>query len=751
VSDGGANEPKQGATGSAKQRTAWLIHDTRTPGFLTAAVLARRLSERYLCQSVAGTKVRMGTVGIVTERPTEFWEDCFSILIDHLGSGDRVYLCSITLHTLGDMNAIRETLERAREALGAEGCIVACSQRWPDRYSDVGVESWLVPLELTERETNKSDHFDRLMTELIFISSHQADPHQVAESDLNILDHLGTNLWSYYSKKEASCNERYDPAVDFFRSFLNEGEAMTLIEKWANSSSAGSPDWPVNVISHDEAYIIQIPVEDKVHRQGKLRKILRARTDNPFAIGVGYQVAGADPHRVLLLRREDVVVDRPSLWRLLQEDDIQNGWIMADENTLTLAPDRDTAGWAEGLNLEQILTTVQKWASNIAAKTTGDMGAPAVLSKVLCQAGDQALRDLDLGKKYSPQDLGFVAALTIVRFDSGNRIASDQIRRTLVLTLVVRTPNAAAFLMRGDGYVLSKLEMLLEGVLLGLRAARNAWLWSVRLVQRIRINVEFDFAIDAPALQSMAKALKRDVEALPMINVHSDSVIGRALTQAKSKTVIAFRETEMIGPSVQYGRTAASLVAELGHREESLQILDLFSGSGFSTWALKRARPEATVICVDASVNIRDSLVKGSRDVLWLRATVEELLGARGREGILSHSFDLVILDPPHAALLGMLFGGLIRTLAKRTKWLVIYQGHTSQSGRGRAALSAIKGFFRDRQIATIVVDSEEIVVCGPDEWETNEGMRTFETILESVGRALTTQGHSVRSDTVGK
>src|SRR5687768_6226735 len=91
-------EPRLLSTNEKSQSKAWLIHDTRTPGFLTAAVLARRLAAKFSCHSVAGSADRTGTLGIITEGPAEFWQQGFKKLVKHINPGDQVYLCSITLY-----------------------------------------------------------------------------------------------------------------------------------------------------------------------------------------------------------------------------------------------------------------------------------------------------------------------------------------------------------------------------------------------------------------------------------------------------------------------------------------------------------------------------------------------------------------------------------------------------------------------------------------------------------------------------
>jgi len=148
---------------------------------------------------------------------------------------------------------------------------------------------------------------------------------------------------------------------------------------------------------------------------------------------------------------------------------------------------------------------------------------------------------------------------------------------------------------------------------------------------------------------------------------------------------------------------------------------------------------------VDAAVPATESLVGPRRDVLWLKTTVEQVVGDERNQGMLSREFDVILLDPPHAALLGMLFGGLLKTLARLTRWLMVYQGHTSQSGRGRAVFSAVREVAAGRRVAKIVVDSEELVICGPDEWPGAEGALAFEEILALVKAALEQQAHAVR------
>jgi len=737
----------QGSLSGIPGKRAWLVHDTKTPGFLTAAFIARRLrAEGCSWASFAG---RSRTAkGIVTDRAKEFWERGVARLEEVIEPGDRVYFCCIPLLTYENFVIPREASNRIRKRLGNHGRFEVLSQRWPDQYSEIDIKSRLVPFELGEGTNALTSRFERSIAELILAASHQADPSQVDPEVHHLLDQLGRALSLCYRDPTPS----YDAGRDLLESFLDEETAERLMKQWRGTPTEQSPGWALTPIAPNRVYSILIPSGEKEHREGKVRRVLRAQTDDHSAIGIGVQKPSPDNFRIYLLRCSDVVVDRPSLLRLLWEDgrrfDVPlptetSGWIVADENTLTfvseISKEASTPSAAEVLQ-----TSIQEWAKEVSTKLRGDMGAPAILSKVLCQAGDEALKELDLAKKYVPRTLRFRPADTIIRFDAGNRTKKGDIRRTLVLTIEVGSDDGAAFLMRGDGYVLLKLEYLLQGVLLGLVSSRDPWLWSVRLVDRIRLNPEFRSTIDSDKL---VEAMKRDVEAASIQDMEPSSVIGRALKEVGASMIVAYRETEMIGPSVQYGRAVASLAAYLAEgRQESLQVLDLFSGSGFSARVLKDRCQNSMLICVDAAVAMDQSLVAARRDVLWLQTTVEQLFGEPRGKGILSRQFDLIALDPPHAALLSISFGGLLETLSKCTKWLVIYQGHTSQSGSGQAVSTAIRKFFPKNQAETVVVDSEEIVVCGPDEWDGGTRRVRFADAIEKIKADLQHGGHAVRS-----
>lgn len=751
IADGPSQRPKH----------AWLVHDTRTPGFLTAALLARRLrTEGFVCQPVAGSEHRRGRRGIVTEQAKEFWTDGIRIVQGVVAPGDRLYLCSITFDTKGDRSAMQSVWAGIRSMLGPEAMIVL-SQRWPDHYAEIDAKSYLVPLELPEEQRTRTDHFERLIADLIFVASHQADPLEVSPLDLALLDQLGSRLRAYYRADPARTEqaaseadgEEFDPARGLFDALVDEDSAMRELETWRKAPAIPPPKWHSNVLSESHAYVITIPPEEDEHRQGKLRAVLGQLTSNRFGIGVGVQ-DGPRGYRVFLIRRDDVVVDRPSLLRMLLESDRvpHDGWLASDENTLTFVPHLATEPKWINCRKETLQQSVQRWVEEAAAENlVGDLGAPAALAKVLCQAGDDALAKLDLTKSYFPKFLRFRPSDTIIRFDRGNRSSKDEIRQTLVLTLEVASAEALTFLMRGNGYVLSKLEMQLEGVRLGLLNARSPWLWSVRLAERIRINTDVVAAAIGPdKAGNLAKGLRQDVTAIPLSGIPSSSVIGKALDEAGAQRVIAYRETEMIGPSVQYGRVAAALAAVLARtRDESLQVLDLFSGSGFSAWALKQECRTASLICVDSAVPFDQTLVSKQRDILWLCTSVEQVVGVGGHQGILSREYDLILMDPPHAALLDMLFGGLVEALLASSSWLLVYQGHTSQSGRGRALVTALTEFSRDpartRCVAIMIIDSEELVICGPPEWKRGRSTVPFLQCLRECSRDRGLSGHSVR------
>ena len=349
--------------------------------------------------------------------------------------------------------------------------------------------------------------------------------------------------------------------------------------------------------------------------------------------------------------------------------------------------------------------------------------------------------------------LSFNPARTIVRIDRGNRGGANTVRRTLVLSLHVRSASAAAFLLRGDGFNLLKLEQQLQGVLFGLQKSSYPWLWSVRLAARVRI----DARLDGVRLQELSPHLMRDVEPLALDAavksgvLADDSTIHRRISNAVRDrpdmgSLVLYRESELIGPSVHYAHACGALaraLAESGLLTDPahMRVLDLFSGSGFSALIVTKRCPSAQVFCIDQWIPQNVSLVAANPHVVWLRTSAEAVLGIGNRDSVLEGRWDLVTMDPPHAALIGMIYQ-LLDAISARTGWLVIYQGHTSQNGRTKALEPVLLDRFS--HVGLLRIDSEEIIVAGSTENSPNgrTGPRqSFGDILEVAVKILGDEG----------
>jgi hypothetical protein len=320
----------------------------------------------------------------------------------------------------------------------------------------------------------------------------------------------------------------------------------------------------------------------------------------------------------------------------------------------------------------------------------------------LLDASKAALENLDRFQRYtvgSDPSLSFKCG---VRDEFPESNSTGQKRHTALMTLIVKGPKAAAFLFRSSGLNLQKLEKLLEGVLIGLAAGSNP-----NIPRRLRIDTEILEIGD----HSFPKRLQDpEVIAVPYSDVAGKaftlgSVIDRALKP--DKPLIVWCESETIGPSVQYAYAADGVADYLAeekrktpkHRaDRSLEILDLFSGSGYCARRLAEHDKRWLVYCVDNTVGPREAVVREIENIIWLKMDASRV----GNDRLLDQSFDLVCADPPHSNLFEIAFceqnqigrlqrqAGLLKTIKEITDWFVLYPGHHSQAGRARALCRAI-------------------------------------------------------------
>lgn len=99
-------------------------------------------------------------------------------------------------------------------------------------------------------------------------------------------------------------------------------------------------------------------------------------------------------------------------------------------------------------------------------------------------------------------------------------------------------------------------------------------------------------------------------------------------------------------------------------------------------------------------------------------------------------------MDPPHSALFDILFGSeegsqnLLSRIQVMGPWLVIYQGHASQTGRAVALCRGLKRSFS--QVVLWQIGPEVMIVAGPDSWEGID----FQTIIDRTDQSVRRDCH---------
>ena len=405
-----------------------------------------------------------------------------------------------------------------------------------------------------------------------------------------------------------------------------------------------------------------------------------------------------------------------------------------------------------GLSRQDLPTLLPRLHSFAAAAFSGKYGErtpnPA-LTRVLHDSATRALRRLDLKGQYVAS-LNCDPSRTRIRIDQGNRSARE--RATVVLRLLAGDANAAAFLYAGNGYNLNKLERLLEGILLGLGSYQSAWLGSLRVPERLRIDVHMPSGIGAalgdrlrtvPEVEPVSLTRAIDLGLLTsQSSIHSILSAGRV---TRDINMILYRESETIGPSVQFAWLVGGLASEVGSSlGRGIQVLDLFAGSGLVAREILSKQNTARVYCVDAAISALQASVKGLAGVTWLRTEAHRACG--GADALLDMEFDLISMDPPHAAVFDLLFRAVspdrtfIDQVSHRAPWLVVYQGHVSQFGRARSLERTLAERYQCTALWTM--GAETIMIAGPANIKNEDTgiSRTFQEVMTAIEHGLHVQ-----------
>lgn len=673
-----------------------LINDTRSVAFLTSVVLAR-------------VRQRQGDtiVPYLPEKLPIHTEEFWGQLSLHLPlSGiDEVILCCMTFDSYNPQRCI-DRLHAFEAETGRPPVIL--SHRWPDGYENTGYKVIVPPFELVEMYASELQPEERELLRLSVIISRQADRSLIAEQEFQFSERLATAIWR-------SPHDYWNHLTNDLTQTLHKVRTTPTIGADAPITSKGTLE------SAGDAYaLFRLEPSMEGHAEKTIAELLRYYKAPPEKLGLGVLESTDDIHVFAVQSWEtkapavDWLLDRysrearlppPAQWR-------------GPQRARSLSFRR--AG-LKSADLPELKANLMHFAQLAHQNRYGERAPVAGLSRLIHLAANRALESLDLTRTYTalndPQ-LEFTPEKTRVLIEPSNR--TNELRETLVLRLEVKSAGAAAFLFKHEGYNLLKLERLLEGVVIGIGTQRSNWLGSLDIPARLRI----DPRIAEIVLENMAEAMtnKKEVTTITLDHaersqiLRAESTIFRALREIDvngNGELVIWRESETIGPSVQYAFAVAS-IAESISKGDQIEILDLFSGSGLSARMLAK-HVTWRVFCVDNAVENRQRL----KNIIWLKADVREVIRRTG--GVLNRDYDLVCMDPPHAALFELLFGkgegGLaaIDDIGKIAPWLVVYQGHASQEGRGIALAVALQ--LRYSNITLWQIGPEVITIAGPADW----------------------------------
>jgi hypothetical protein len=694
-----------------------LIHDTRAVGVLTGVVIDRVLKRRgHTVNAVFGLKT--------TRQPKDFWMRTVDTL--DIEGVHQVILCSIVF----DQNQPELCYEKlGRLARQTTEKPLILSHRWPDGY-EKHYDVLVPPFDLLELFARDLQPEDRELLRLSLTVRKEADRASLHQDDFTFSQILGKANWSN---------------LDSFWKEMVEPDKNPM-EVWKTYASAEDLDpdktpqsWQKPTLKGSGYCVFDLDPLCRGGVETVIETLLRDNHAENSQLGIGILPGEGEQGSEdisLYVTRGWNVNDYPSIEWLLENYYEQfhlpspaEWWGHQDAKVLVELTSE---------KLAELKPNLIEFAKAVYEQKHGERKCAAGLAKAIAGAATSTLRSIDLlGEYTSPGEpmIYFDPKHTRILIYPSNK--TGEIRSTLVLTLVFKTVEAAAFLLKHEGYNFSKLESRLEGVLIGIGKPKSMWLGSLQAPTRLRIDTVFP-----DDLTGLSEALKgfeeiRSLEA----NEASDREIITAKgnifkaihgNDLKSGRIIVYRSSEMIGPSVPYAKLAAALAWTLREiKGDTLDIVDLFAGSGAIAKGLLSKQQDWRVFCVDYSVTAKQVGLDTHPNVVWLRTDVRNVLS--GEESIFVRGFDLICMDPPHSALFDILFGteDLLSSVRNMGPWLVIYQGHASQTGRGVALCRGLQRSFD--HVVLWQIGPEVMIVAGPNTWEGTD----FKTIIERTGDSV--------------
>lgn len=717
-----------------------LVHDCRAAAVLGAAVFHRLVTR-------AGHDCEVWFDTVITGRTAKFWDVGIDQLLSRdSGSETHLVLFGLTFNDR-DTNACLAAMRRLEDHFES---VSIWTHRYPDGYRQGGFTVRIPPDDLIYNDPNHPQlarlgrHLDGYDKELLTAAllAAKAIPGSSFPDEDDLALRVAKSL-------DEDVSQTWDALIS--------GDADTLpsIDRGMNEAQLAAN------VRIDKAYqkstnLIEATISKKVANQvaHALTAYAHLNTVPPGAVFICWvRNEDSDVHDRVILKRHDEDHAYPSLRWLVENryerqvpPPIRGSHFGPQDVLYYSVPAGETRA---GLSYD-----LEKLAVALASAESGGRHLTAALTRDVASVGNEILRSIDLVGTYTDPEhpkIRIDESSIYVLLHRSSR--TNNRRATLTVPVEAKGPDAVAFLFRENGYNLQKLERALEGALIGLRMRGLTWLqprgdaaMDTHLPKRVRLDVRPmpDEVRPGKFAEMVRKGLDRDRMAAidkSLGDVHDESIIGRVLAKAGLNKLVCYNETETIGPSVAHALALLSTatVAEewvrrgtkRGGRGSRMNILDLFSGSGIANRLL--TQEQHTVTSVDKFVPARAVGLESGRDGLWLKADARDVLDELNP--ILDQRFDLIGLDPPHAELMDVLFSGTTRSLisacAKRSDLLVLYQGHSTQSGR----LALLKSGLQDSgfpHVAVVQVEEELIVIAATPKLR-GDFDRFVETVIEEL------------------
>jgi 16S rRNA G966 N2-methylase RsmD len=689
-----------------------IVHDGRVPAGLGAVVYHRLLRR-------AGVASEIQSIG-TTHGAQYFWSEYVGKLLGRpTASEERLVLFGVTFLDLFPDRCD----ERIRELKEKYESLEIWSHRWPDGFAlkwDVLIPPEDIAFgELSEFLTPVEKRYLRLSliaARAVPQESHASEDARIVQS----LDELAAN----------------DP--DVWNRAIESDDMRHVLQPGGIEAQDSQQNGELKIYSNSEStHLLEVEIPKKLAtREIAHIDSLLNDLELPDETVV---LAWLAKDRVLLYRR-DRGLKRPSLRWLIEERFAELvPPVIRDEHY----GQQDAVYFQIGRGFQtKHASTMQDLAKRLVDQTTGGRFLSAALSRSIAQLANQILRDIDFRGLYTSHS---APTLTVSPNELYELIhtssRSGEMRRTLTVQIRAESPRAIGFIYRDGGYNLQKIERMLEGAMFGMKRRELAWLGPSGVPGRLRVDVHPIFDVeDIPAIQAVLQEPRMTSFQREPKFVSDDSVIGKFQTYLDMGNLVAYAESETIGPSVAHAMTllsAAETIAKSAQRSHGRsEVLDLFSGSGAANRLLSRWNH--SVVSVDMYVDVRSLGLKKEDDGMWLRADARDVVAAEG--AILDRRYDVIGLDPPHSELVEIMFGATEQTTSltelcsARSKILVMYQGHSTQSGR----LSIVReGLKRSNWPHVVVIQVEEELIVLAASTEAGYSSEAFDSFVETTVRKI--------------